>query len=85
MSPLNFSRKLITAHSADQWTLFLRRMKVSRKGKDLASLPITEMKEDEFNLNYRGKRDNNADILSDSYLMPRRRRAAAGNLLCTIS
>ena len=55
-------------------------MLVSRKGKDLAALPIMEVKEDEYNLNYRGKRDSSTDILSDSYLMPRQRRGVSGNI-----
>ena len=55
-------------------------MKVSRKGKDLADLLITQLEEEEYNLPKRGKRHAakpaNSDVLSDSYLMPRRRRSS---------
>ncbi len=53
-------------------------MRVTRKGDDLADLRISTMSEEEYNLKLRGKRSSHhshqADVLSDSYLMPRRRR-----------
>ncbi len=56
-------------------------MHVSRKGDDLAALRISTMSEEEYNLSKRlSKRSSHhahqADVLSDSYLMPRRRREA---------
>ena len=50
---------------------------VSRKGKDLLNLPIGELSEEDYNnQRYRGKRNvkQSVDVLSDSYLMSRRRR-----------
>ena len=67
----------------------LFRVMVSRKGKDLLNLPIGVLSEEEYNnLRYRGKRNvkQSVDVLSDSYLMSRRRRAVPGvtgtNLVC---
>ena len=60
-------------------TLF--RVMVSRKGKDLLSLPIGDLSEEDYdNLRYRGKRNvkPSVDVLNDSYLMSRRRRAVPG-------
>ena len=87
-NPIEYKRNIISVKEIEILHTFLRVM-VSRKGKDLLNLPIGELSEEDYNnLRYRGKRNvkPSVDVLSDSYLMSRRRRAVPGgtgmNFIC---